>query len=55
MKQAALYVRVSTDRQTVENQIVAPSGLSFWRDVAPHSGLNVSRSSRDLGVSGCRR
>ena len=48
MKRAALYVRVSTDSQTVENQICA------LQEVAQRSGWTVVHTFRDEGVSGAK-
>ena len=46
---AAVYVRTSTDDQTVENQL---ADLKQW---AKRLGLNVVKVYRDDGVSGSRR
>jgi DNA invertase Pin-like site-specific DNA recombinase len=48
IKRAALYVRVSTDRQTVENQIAALS------KVAEARGWQIGATFRDEGVSGAK-
>jgi DNA invertase Pin-like site-specific DNA recombinase len=48
LKRAALYVRVSTDAQTVEKQI---SELS---QVAEHRGWEVVEIYRDAGISGAK-
>src|SRR5215471_2009870 len=47
-KRAALYVRVSTDAQTVENQI------SELREVAEHRGWQIVEIYRDTGISGAK-
>src|SRR5262249_59115695 len=47
-KRAALYTRVSTDRQTVENQI------SELRQVAARRGWEVVEIYRDAGISGAK-
>src|SRR6516164_9894369 len=47
-KRAALYVRVSTDAQTVENQI------SELRQVAGRRGWDVVEVYSDAGMSGAR-
>jgi DNA invertase Pin-like site-specific DNA recombinase len=47
-KRAALYVRVSTDRQTVENQIEALS------KVADARGWQIVATYRDQGISGAK-
>jgi DNA invertase Pin-like site-specific DNA recombinase len=47
-KQAAIYVRVSTDNQTVENQ------ERELRAVAERSGWTVVRVYKDEGISGAR-
>jgi len=46
MKRAALYVRVSTDAQTVENQI------RELRQVANRRGWDVVEVYSDAGISG---
>src|SRR6201993_4237863 len=48
VKQAALYVRVSTDAQTVENQIRELS------QVAERRGWKVVEIYRDAGISGAK-
>ena len=48
MKRAALYVRVSTDAQTVENQI------RELRQVAERRGWDVVEVYRDAGISGAK-
>jgi DNA invertase Pin-like site-specific DNA recombinase len=48
VKRAALYVRVSTDRQTVENQVAALS------KVAEARGWEVVATFRDEGISGAK-
>ena len=47
-KRAAIYVRVSTDRQTVENQI------RELRQIAERRGWEVVREYRDAGISGAK-
>src|SRR5215471_15178356 len=47
-KRAALYVRVSTDAQTVENQI------SELREVAERRGWQVVEIYKDAGISGAK-
>src|SRR6516164_4398984 len=47
-KHAALYVRVSTDAQTLENQI------RELRQVAERRGWNVVEVYRDAGISGAK-
>jgi DNA invertase Pin-like site-specific DNA recombinase len=47
-KRAALYVRVSTDRQTVENQIAALS------KVADARGWQIVATFNDAGISGAK-
>ena len=47
-KRAALYVRVSTDHQTVENQV------SERRAVAERRGWEVLETYRDAGISGAK-
>jgi DNA invertase Pin-like site-specific DNA recombinase len=47
-KRAAIYVRVSTDRQTVENQ------LSELRRIADRRGWEVVEEYRDAGISGAK-
>jgi DNA invertase Pin-like site-specific DNA recombinase len=46
MKRAALYVRVSTDRQTVENQIAQLTKIAKGR------GWQIVQTFTDAGVSG---
>lgn len=48
IKRAALYVRVSTDHQTVENQV------SELRQVAGRRGWDVVEVYRDAGISGAK-
>jgi predicted site-specific integrase-resolvase len=48
MKCAALYVRVSTDHQSVENQI------RVLRQVAERRGWQVAEVYRDAGISGAK-
>ena len=48
-KRAALYVRVSTDAQTVENQI------RELRQVAGRRGWDVAEVYNDAGISGAER
>src|SRR4249920_3375081 len=47
-KRAALYVRVSTDAQTVENQI------HVLQQIAEHRGWAVVEIYRDAGISGAK-
>src|SRR5262245_1256071 len=47
-KRAALYVRVGTDAQTVENQI------RELRQVAKRRGLDVAEVYKDAGISGAK-
>ena len=47
-KRAALYVRVSTDRQTVENQITALT------KVADARGWQIVETFNDAGISGAK-
>jgi DNA invertase Pin-like site-specific DNA recombinase len=47
-KRAALYVRVSTDRQTVENQIAKLT------EVAAARGWQVVETYKDAGISGAK-
>jgi DNA invertase Pin-like site-specific DNA recombinase len=47
-KKAAIYVRVSTDKQTVENQ------LSELRQIAERRGWQVVEEYRDAGISGVK-
>jgi DNA invertase Pin-like site-specific DNA recombinase len=48
MKRAALYVRVSTDHQTVENQ------TRELRQVAERRGWEVVEVYSDAGISGAK-
>jgi hypothetical protein len=48
MKRAALYVRVSTDEQTIENQ------LRELRQVAERRGWNIVATFKDEGISGAK-
>jgi DNA invertase Pin-like site-specific DNA recombinase len=48
-RRAAVYVRVSTDAQTVENQ------MHELRQVAERRGWEVVELYRDAGMSGARR
>ena len=48
MKRAALYVRVSTDRQTVENQVQALTAI------AEHRGWEIVATYSDKGISGAK-
>ena len=47
-KRAAIYVRVSTDKQTVENQ------LRELRQIAERRGWEVVEEYRDAGISGAK-
>ena len=47
-KRAAIYVRVSTDRQTVENQ------LQELRQIAERRGWEVVEEYHDAGISGSK-
>jgi DNA invertase Pin-like site-specific DNA recombinase len=47
-KRAAIYVRVSTDRQTVENQ------LRELRQIAERRGWEVVKEYDDAGISGAK-
>src|SRR5262252_9903531 len=47
-KRAAIYVRVSTDKQTVENQVVA------LRQIAERRGWQVVEQYSDAGISGSK-
>jgi len=47
-KRAALYVRVSTDHQSVENQI------RELKEVAERRGWTVVETYRDAGISGAK-
>jgi predicted site-specific integrase-resolvase len=44
--EAAIYVRVSTDKQTVENQVQA------LRQIAERRGWQVAEQYSDAGISG---
>ena len=46
MKRAALYVRVSTDRQTVENQIAQLTKIAKGR------GWQIVQTFTDAGIGG---
>lgn len=48
MKRAAIYVRVSTDHQSVENQ------LQVLRDIAQRSGWIIVETFADEGISGAK-
>src|SRR5271167_4431915 len=48
MKRAAIYVRVSTDKQTVENQ------LRELRQIAERRGWEVVEEYHDAGISGAK-
>src|SRR5215469_13410125 len=48
MKRAVLYVRVSTDRQTVENQIARLTEIAVGR------GWQIVQTFSDAGISGAR-
>ncbi len=47
-KRAAIYVRVSTDKQTIENQ------LRELRRIAEHRGWKIVEEYRDAGISGAK-
>ena len=47
-KRAAIYVRVSTDKQTVENQVTA------LRQIAERRGWDVVERYSDAGISGAK-
>jgi DNA invertase Pin-like site-specific DNA recombinase len=47
-KRAAIYVRVSTDKQTIENQ------LRELRQIAKRRGWEVVHEYRDAGISGAK-
>jgi DNA invertase Pin-like site-specific DNA recombinase len=47
-KRAAIYVRVSTDKQTVENQVQA------LRQIAERRGWEVVEQYSDAGISGAK-
>ena len=48
MKRAAIYVRVSTDKQTVENQVTA------LRRIAERRGWEIVEQFHDAGISGAK-
>ena len=48
VRRAALYVRVSTDHQSVENQVCE------LREVAERRGWTVVKTYRDAGISGAK-
>lgn len=48
MKRVAIYVRVSTDQQTVENQVLA------LEEVAQRSGWEIVQVFSDEGISGAK-
>jgi DNA invertase Pin-like site-specific DNA recombinase len=48
MKKVAIYVRVSTDKQTVENQ------LRELRQIAERRGSEVVKEYHDAGISGSK-
>ena len=48
MKRAAIYVRVSTDRQTVENQ------TARLTQIAEARGWQIVQTFSDAGVSGAK-
>src|SRR5215468_4812080 len=48
MKRAAIYVRVSTDKQTIENQVAA------LRQIAERRGWEVVEQYSDAGISGAK-
>ena len=47
-KRAAIYVRVSTDKQTIENQVTA------LRQIAERRGWEVVEQYHDAGISGAK-
>ena len=47
-KRAAIYVRVSTDKQTIENQVAA------LRQIAERRGWQVIEQYSDAGISGAK-
>ena len=47
-KRAAIYVRVSTDKQTIDNQVAA------LRQIAARRGWEVVEQYRDAGISGAK-
>lgn len=48
MKRAAIYTRVSTDKQTIENQVQA------LKAIAQRQGWKLVAEYNDAGVSGCK-
>ena len=48
-KRAAIYVRVSTDKQTIENQ------LRELHRIAERRGWEIVHEYRDAGISGAKR
>jgi DNA invertase Pin-like site-specific DNA recombinase len=48
MKRAAIYVRVSTDKQTIENQVAA------LRQIAERRGWEIVEQYHDAGTSGAK-
>jgi len=48
MKRVAIYVRVSTDKQTVENQVTA------LRQIAERRGWEIVEQYHDAGISGAK-
>src|SRR5262249_31136648 len=47
-KRAAIYVRVSTDKQSIENQVAA------LRQIAERRGWEVVEQYHDAGISGSK-
>jgi DNA invertase Pin-like site-specific DNA recombinase len=47
-KRAAIYVRVSTDKQTIKNQVTA------LRQIAERRGWEVVEQYSDAGISGAK-
>jgi DNA invertase Pin-like site-specific DNA recombinase len=47
-KRAAIYVRVSTDKQTIENQV------TMLRQIAERRGWEVVEQYSDAGISGSK-
>ena len=47
-KRAAIYVRVSTDKQTIDNQVAA------LRQIAERRGWAVVEQYSDAGISGAK-
>ena len=47
-ERAAIYVRVSTDKQTIENQVTA------LRQIAERRGWEVVEQYHDAGISGAK-